>query len=87
MKYDFYCPECGNVVEFSMSVDEYKPEIECDECPKCLKKSVYKRIFTAPRIKFVGPGFYCNDYNITRGEIAEARSKSESKLTELNGVK
>ena len=66
--YDYECTECGAVFEYFQKMDE--PELEViPHCnpraslfgpPDCMAKVVKK--ISAPSLKFIGKGFYCNDY-------------------------
>ena len=57
--YDYKCPECQDQNEYSLSMDHNPPV-----CPQC--NCIQSRIFTrAPSFKFVGAGFYSNDYKET----------------------
>jgi predicted nucleic acid-binding Zn ribbon protein len=62
--YDYSCPECkecDHVRELQLSMDHKKPKCEKDNCDNILS-----RVFTrAPSFKFVGAGFYSNDYKET----------------------
>ena len=57
--YDYSCPECKDVKELNLPMDHNKPV--CEHC-----NCVLSRVFTrAPSFKFVGAGFYSNDYKET----------------------
>lgn len=58
-RYDYSCPECGEFKEYDLPMDHNKPV--CKHC-----NCVLSRVFTrAPSFKFVGAGFYSNDYKET----------------------
>lgn len=56
--YEFQCEseKCGHQFEELQKFDDPLPV-----CPKCGKKKVRKMLST-PALKFVGSGFYVNDY-------------------------
>lgn len=54
--YPYRCTKCGYKFEKIQSFHA-KPETEC---PKC--HGVLERPMTAPSLKFVGKGWYVNDY-------------------------
>lgn len=56
MYYEFKCIKCGKVFEKNLHIEEDKNNILCE----CGSKT--KRIFSSPKINFVGTGFYVNDY-------------------------
>ncbi len=54
--YDYKCPECNDIKEISHSYD-LDMIVICDECKiRCAK------LISNPALKFIGSGFYCNDY-------------------------
>lgn len=65
--YQFHCPNCNNDFEQNVLFRNIKNVT----CPSCSTKA--KRVFTAPTLKFVGSGFYENDYS-TRNRAAEQYS-------------
>jgi putative FmdB family regulatory protein len=55
MTYEYKCEVCGKIIEVSKPAAEYNtPEFHCG-------KEMHKT-YSAPSIKFVGSGFYVNDY-------------------------
>ena len=54
--YTFKCPECKDVQEHVLPMDHNSPV--CSHC-NCIKSQIITR---APNVKFVGAGFYSNDY-------------------------
>ena len=57
--YDYSCPECKTIKEYNLPMDHNKPV--CNHC-NCIQSRVFTR---APSFKFVGAGFYSNDYKET----------------------
>ena len=58
-RYDYSCPECKDIVELELPMDHNHPV--CNHCD-CILSRVFTR---APSFKFVGAGFYSNDYKET----------------------
>jgi putative FmdB family regulatory protein len=56
MKYDYECPNCGNVLLIYRSIHDI--EVEYD-CPKC--STTLNRIWASPPAHFKGSGFYSTD--------------------------
>lgn len=54
--YDFKC-EDGHVCELEYSMSNVP---DCVQCPTCAKSA--KRVYSAPSIRFIGPGFHNTDY-------------------------
>jgi len=70
--YEYKCDKCNLVKEATHKMNE-KPIIKCDKCHKKMR-----RIFSVAGIKFVGPGFYTNDYKDLKKvhpEAVEAHEK------------
>jgi putative FmdB family regulatory protein len=57
MTYTYKCSSCNKVVKIIQRMND---DHEWQYCPKC--KIVMHRVFDVPTIKFIGKGFYCNDY-------------------------
>lgn len=55
--YEYSCSRCDHKFEVRQGYDDPKPA-----CPQCNKKRKVKRLISVPALKFVGSGFYCNDY-------------------------
>lgn len=56
--YVYRCKVCGEVLEVDRPISEYNAPPP--RCSRCGSETV--RVFTAPFIRFVGPGFHVNDY-------------------------
>lgn len=54
--YEFRCPD-GHSEELEYPMSNIP---DCVMCPTCNKRA--KRVYSAPSIKFVGPGFHNTDY-------------------------
>lgn len=55
MTYEYICDKCGYTTEVIKPVSEInREELHCD--------TPMRRIISKPAIKFVGSGFYVNDY-------------------------
>lgn len=57
MLYVYKCPSCGHAEEIQKPVAEYDKEEKCSKCG-----AVSERQICVPSVKFVGPGFYVNEY-------------------------
>ena len=57
--YDYRCSKCDDVHEEFHKMDA-KPRIKCPECGSSCKKI----ISGGTGVKFIGPGYYANDYGI-----------------------
>jgi putative FmdB family regulatory protein len=57
--YEFLCKNCKTVFLKIMTYEEYEKN-EKVRCPHCNKKAK-RTILTAPKITFLGDGFYIND--------------------------
>ena len=55
--YDYECDACSHKFEMFQKMSD---EI-LKECPECGKEKL-RRLFGVPAIRFIGPGFYVNDY-------------------------
>lgn len=62
-RYDYKCPDCGNVFEQQHSI-KFEGDIEC---PKCGYGKCEKQISKGVGVRFIGDGFYVNDYK-NKGE-------------------
>ncbi len=69
--YPYRCIECGHRFEKIQSFSA-KPLTECPKCGGALE-----RLLTAPGLKFVGAGWYANDYglNAATGVASESPEK------------
>lgn len=56
--YDYKCNNCGYKFEVYRSVNE----TDTPECPNCHSKDTVKVFTASVYFKFVGSGFYENDY-------------------------
>ena len=60
----YKCKTCGEVFTKDYTwkeVKEDKQQAEKQVCPKCGSKEI-QRIYTSPELRFIGSGFYVNDY-------------------------
>ena len=57
MLYAYKCPKCNHAEEVSKPMADYQREEKCSKCGE-----VTVRQLSVPAIKFVGSGFYVNDY-------------------------
>lgn len=76
--YPYRCTKCGYTFEKIQSFHA-KP---LEECPKCQGK--LERPLTAPSLKFVGSGWYVNDYagghsSATAGSVPAAPAPAAAK--------
>jgi putative FmdB family regulatory protein len=55
--YEYECQGCAHTFEVFQNINEPRKK----KCPEC-KKLKLKRLFGVPSIKFIGSGFYVNDY-------------------------
>jgi putative FmdB family regulatory protein len=58
--YDYHCKECG--MKFTAFHRMDAKEIECHSEINKDCNGIVERILSAPMLKFVGKGFYVNDY-------------------------
>lgn len=56
MKYEYECPNCGNVLSVIRSIHDIEVEYDCPQC-----SSTLKRVWLAPPAHFRGSGFYTTD--------------------------
>ena len=56
--YVYECQKCEHQFEAQQTFSD-KP---LKDCPKCKKKKTLEKVICVPAIKFVGEGFYINDY-------------------------
>ena len=61
MRYDYKCTNCGKIFEVNQRLDEDKPTF-CPFCKKSGETLLERQYRSVPGLKFVGSGFYCNDY-------------------------
>lgn len=56
--YEYHCEKCG------LDFDELQPILSEAKtvCPSCGKSKSVKRVFSKPNLRFIGSGFYENDY-------------------------
>lgn len=54
--YEYRCKKCGRKIEVIQKFSD-QPLTRCEECGGELEK-----LFSAPAIRFKGPGWYVNDY-------------------------
>ena len=79
--YDYNCPECKTITEYDLPMDHNKPV--CTHC-NCIQNRVFTR---APSFKFVGAGFYSNDYketNYDRMTMGERDSHDQRAVDSLD---
>jgi predicted nucleic acid-binding Zn ribbon protein len=61
--YDYQCQKCNTIKTFEFKMGQAPSEIAINCCDPEMKKTIYKRIFSKDiGLKFVGNGFYVNDY-------------------------
>ena len=58
--YDYRCKKCGQVVEIRKEMDAPHPAVHYFSDPPC--DGELEQVLHAPAIRFVGRGFYVNDY-------------------------
>ena len=56
MKYEYECPNCGNILLVIRSIHDIELEYECPQC-----SSTLNRKWEAPPTHFKGSGFYSTD--------------------------
>lgn len=54
---DYVCRECEHTIESTERLDGERCFFAQDGC-----EGGYRRVWTAPAVKFHGPGFHTNDY-------------------------
>ena len=79
--YPYRCTECGHRFEKIQSFSA-KPLTECPKCGGALERPL-----TAPALKFVGSGWYANDYGVHAGAGAASDSSSSDKKSEKSESK
>tara|TARA_Y100000592_G_scaffold69020_1_gene107297 strand:- start:3032 stop:3337 length:306 start_codon:yes stop_codon:yes gene_type:complete len=80
-RYDYKCPECKDIVELTLPMDHNPPV--CSQC-NCILSRVFVR---APSFKFVGAGFYSNDYkekNYDRMTMSQRDSHDSEQADKLD---
>ena len=55
--YDYLCEACNHKFELIQGINDKTKRT----CPQCHKKKL-RRLFGCATLKFVGSGFYINDY-------------------------
>ena len=55
--YDFYCPECDDVVEVQYGMNDEQPKVVCEACGKDRRKK-----FSSPPVNFKGEFGGANKY-------------------------
>ncbi len=66
--YDYRCENCGYENSFLQKMNEQP----FTKCPKCGGK--FKRLVSAPAIKFKGSGFYITDYKNNSSSSSSKRN-------------
>lgn len=66
--YEYECPSCG-VIEVTQRITE----APLSRCPNNCGNNV-TRILSVCSVKFVGDGFYCNDYKPSKKEKQASQS-------------
>jgi putative FmdB family regulatory protein len=61
-RYDYQCERCGEVIEVRKHMDEPGPAIHIRKAPRHPCGGRLEQVIHAPVIRFVGSGFYVNDY-------------------------
>ena len=73
MTYTFKCPNCDNIEDIKTSM---KKITTLDvRCPRC--NCAMDRIYVSPIIKFIGSGFYTNDYKKKENKHENENEKSK----------
>lgn len=69
--YDYKCEKCGEEMEIVHSITSDGPRT----CPKCGEEALKRLISGGSGVKFVGSGFYENDYK--RSQIPAVSTKKD----------
>lgn len=73
--YEYRCSHCGNITELRMSVTEVETVTTCKTCNHSAN-----RVYSAPSIRFIGPGFHNTDYHTSKKqETKESSTPQETK--------
>lgn len=56
MKYEYECPDCGNVLHIIRSIHDIEVEYDCPQCGTTLGRK-----WSSPAVQFKGTGFYSTD--------------------------
>ena len=56
--YDYQCNDCENITELMRTISKRNEPVICSKCGG----SMQKLIGSGSTFKFVGDGFFCNDY-------------------------
>lgn len=59
--YDYKCTSCGKEQELFLTMQDATKRL-LKPCTECSNNILEKQISTPPEVKFIGPGFYVNDY-------------------------
>lgn len=59
--YDYKCTSCGKEQELFLPMQEATKRL-LKPCTECTNNILEKQISGTPEVKFIGPGFYVNDY-------------------------
>ena len=77
--YDFRCKDCGSEVEHFFSTiaeaDKKSPRVKCPDCGG----STVRLISGGIGIRFIGPGFYENDYKVNERIMKHIEKDPENK--------
>jgi len=60
--YTYKCKKCDEKFEVNQRIFEDSFEIHSEACAEIDCDGKLIKLLHAPMFKFVGPGFYCNDY-------------------------
>ena len=66
-KYDYRCDECDDVFEITRKMTD-ESDVHCPTCSAIAVRSIRY----APKVKFIGEGFYVNDSKDVDGSIFDA---------------
>ena len=82
--YTYKCIKCCKILEVSqrMTEDTFRTHSEADSGTTC--NGEIRRQLHAPAVKFIGAGFYENDY---KNKDSEAPDKEVSSTKNSNGMK
>lgn len=55
--YEYKCPKCDTSIDIKRDVDDRDKVAKCPKCKKPMERQI-----SAPGLRFIGSGFYENDY-------------------------